>query len=395
MTLFTSLLPASYAEDGIEAHIARHAPSGRVLYLTVIVLVMTGAASMPFIQVPVVVQADGIVRPSIERQDARAAESGIVDAVYVVNGAVVKAGDTLLTLDIQGVRTRMALLDSIAAAQAEDLIDLGTLLAATDTTFVDIDVRSRQRRQQLTAHAAVEADLLATATLAHREAGRSRALHARGFATTELIEEREAAEYAADAAVRAHREQRRAQWFDDQARLTAEHHRLESERSGLREALSRYAVVAPVAGTVDLTALLSPGSVLQRGESVASISPNTELIAETWLPPRDIGLIHPGTHARLMIDAFNYREWGVVDAVVSDMSDDASVEGDGPRFRVRSRLIRTELRLSSGQRAAVRKGMTFRARFVIAERSLMQLIFDDLDGWLNPVGTTPAVSGAR
>ena len=96
-----------------------------------------------------------------------------------------------------------------------------------------------------------------------------------------------------------------------------------------------------------------------------------------------------------MIDAFNYRDWGVIEAVVRDISDDASLERDGPRFRVRSRLTRTELRLPGGRRVSIRKGMTFRARFVIARRSLMQLVFDDINDWLNPARSASAPPDVR
>ena len=133
-----------------------------------------------------------------------------------------------------------------------------------------------------------------------------------------------------------------------------------------------------------MAASLSAGSVLQRGERVATISPNTELIGEALLTPRDIALVRRGTPARLMIDALNYREWGVMDAIVIDVADDASLTGNEPVFRVRCHLARTELRLRGGQRAALGKGMTFRARFVVAERSLLRLLFDRADDWLNP-----------
>lgn len=381
------LLSAARLEDCVEAHIARHAPSGTVLYLTIIGLVMTAAASTPFIQVPVVVQADGIVRPSIERQEARAAESGIVQSVRVMDGAQVSAGDTLLTLDAEGVRTRLALLDSIAQAQTDDLADLEALLAAHDAPLAYVSVRTAHRRQQLREHLAIEADLLASAAIEDREAARLRELYARGFATAEQTERQDAAQYGAEAAVRAHRDQARTQWSDDNVALIVERRRIEVERSGLIEMLSRYAVVATVPGSVELAVTLSPGSVLERGERVATISPNTDLVAETLLPPRDIGLVRPGTPVRLMIDAFNYREWGVLEGVVSEISDDASLERDGPLFRVRCRLARTELRLRGGQRAMLKKGMTFRARILVANRSLLQLLFDDVDDRLNPART--------
>jgi hypothetical protein len=84
-----------------------------------------------------------------------------------------------------------------------------------------------------------------------------------------------------------------------------------------------------------------------------------------------------------------------VDGVVSEVADDASLSGDQPMFRVRCRLASNELRLRGGQRATLGKGMTFRARFVIAERSLLQLLFDDIDDWLNPARTPPTEIVAR
>lgn len=377
------LLSAADVEDSVEAHIARHAPSGAALYLTIMGLVMTAAASMPFIQVPVVVQADGIVRPTIERQEARAAESGVVRSVRVIDGAQVEATDTLLTLDVGSVATRLALLDSIAEAQATDLSDLELLLEVKRS----LQPRTAHRRQQAREYLAIEDDLLTRAAAERREAERVRALHARGFATPEQVDRQQTLERTADAAVREHRERTRTQWSNALGTLTEERRRLDAERSSLLETLSRHAVLAPVQGTVELSASLSPGSVLERGERVATISPNTDLVAETLLTPRDVGLVRVGTPVRLMVDAFNYRDWGVLECAVSEIADDVSLQEEAPAFRVRCPLADTELRLRGGQRASVKKGMTFRARFLVADRSLLQLLFDDIDDWLNPART--------
>ena len=102
-----------------------------------------------------------------------------------------------------------------------------------------------------------------------------------------------------------------------------------------------------------------------------------------------------GTPARLMIDALNYRDWGVVDATVIDVADDASLSAERPVFRVRCRLSRRELRLRGGHRIGLGKGMTFHARFVIAERSLLQLLFDDVDDWLNPARDRSLAAAGR
>jgi multidrug efflux pump subunit AcrA (membrane-fusion protein) len=103
------LVPAVLVEDCLDVHLSRHTPTGQALYLTTLALTIGAAAAMPMIQVPVTVQANGVLRPSIERQEARAAESGIVLAVYAREGQRVRAGDTVLVLDGSTIVTRLAI----------------------------------------------------------------------------------------------------------------------------------------------------------------------------------------------------------------------------------------------------------------------------------------------
>ena len=379
-----SLVPAALVEDCVEVHLARHAPTGHALYVTTLALTIGAAAALPLIHVPVTVQANGIIRPSIERQEARTAESGIVLAVYAREGQQARAGDTLLVLDASTVATRLAASDSIARAREEELADLATLLNGGDSVVSSSTFRTPHRRQQFREHAMIVSGLRSRADAEGHEAVRLHALRARGFAAAEQVDRQDESERAATAAVREHVERMRSAWSDDQARIADEIRRLTVERAELTATLARHVVIAPVDGTVELTAALSPGSVLQRGERVATLSPNTELIGEALLTARDIALVRRGTPVRLMVDALNYREWGPVDATVVTVADDAVLTGDQPVFRVRCQLANRELRLRGGQRASLSKGMTFRARFVIAERSLLQLLFDGVNDWLNP-----------
>lgn len=390
-----TLVPPPLVEDCVEVHLARHAPTGRALYLTTLALTIAAAAALPIVQVPITVQANGILRPTIERQEARAAESGIVRSVYARDGERVRAGDTLLVLDGGSVATRLATSDSIAHARETELADLTVLLDAGDSLVAARVLRTTYRRQQSREHAVILAELIARDAAEQRETDRLRALLGRGFVAPEQVERQDAAQRTAHAVVREHHERMRSQWSEAHARMADDLRRLSAERAELVDALARHVVIAPVAGTIELAASLSAGSVLQRGERVATISPNTELIGEALVTARDIALVRRGTPARLMIDALNYREWGAMDAMVIDVADDASLTGEQPAFRVRCHLARNELRLRGGQRAPLGKGMTFRARFVVAERSLLQLLFDGVDDWLNPARAPGADIVAR
>lgn len=62
------------------------------------------------------------------------------------------------------------------------------------------------------------------------------------------------------------------------------------------------------------------------------------LVVECHVSPQDIGLVKKRMRANFQIDAFNYNEWSLV----------------------------------------------VRTRFVVAERTLFQLLHDKADDWLNP-----------
>jgi membrane fusion protein, peptide pheromone/bacteriocin exporter len=384
-----SLAPASLIEDCVEVHLARHAPTGRGLYLTTIGLAVAAVAALPVVRVPVTIQASGILRPIIERQEARAAESGNVRAVYARDGQRVRAGDTLLMLNDSTVVAQLAAADSLARARTMELSDLTRLLDVEDYVVHLSTLRTAHRRQQARERAAVLTGLIARAAVEEREARRIQALLERGFAAPNQFQRQEESARAARSAVNEHQERLRSEWTEAQAKATDDLQRLAAERAELRDVLARHVILAPVDGTVEMATSLSAGSVLQRGETVATISPNTDVVGEALLAARDIALVRRGIRARLMIDALNYRDWGTVAGVVSEVADDASLSGNLPMFRVRCRLASNELRLRGGQRATLGKGMTFRARFVIAERSLLQLLFDDIDDWLNPARTPP------
>ena len=44
-----------------------------------------------------------------------------------------------------------------------------------------------------------------------------------------------------------------------------------------------------------------------------------------------------------------------------------------------------QLHLKNGFKGNLKKGMTLQARFVVARRSLWELLFDKVDDWVNPI----------
>jgi membrane fusion protein, peptide pheromone/bacteriocin exporter len=239
-------------------------------------------------------------------------------------------------------------------------------------------------RQEYAAYQSELARLSVTVERARLEAARVSEMLARGFAPPQELEDRKMDLARAVAERRAMIERTLSQWQGALASAKSALLRTSSALQQGRYDLARTALVAPIDGTITEMRSLSPGSFVEAGEELALISPSTQFVGEVYVAPRDIGLIRRGGSVRVLVDAFNYTEWGYITGTVNEISGDIRVVDGAPVFLVRCALDRSRLSLRNGVRGELRKGMSFRARFAIAERSLFQLLYDDVDAWLNP-----------
>jgi HlyD family secretion protein len=53
-------------------------------------------------------------------------------------------------------------------------------------------------------------------------------------------------------------------------------------------------------------------------------------------------------------------------------------------FKVKCSLNSSYLTLKNGIRGNIKKGMSVRAHFLVAKRSLFQLLYQNIDDWMNP-----------
>ncbi len=110
-----------------------------------------------------------------------------------------------------------------------------------------------------------------------------------------------------------------------------------------------------------------------------------KLTASCYVKPSDIGFIQKGQQVRLRIDAFNYKHWGTLSGRVTAISDELTVRDQQSFVEVRCQLDANHLQLKNGYKATLKKGMTFTAAFVLARRSLYELLSDKIENWVNPV----------
>ena len=377
--------PATFAEDSLDMYLARHGRMGRQIYLAMLGIVVIAGALLPVIHVQPSVRSVGVIRPEVEKHEVRARTSGIVAWVRLRENAAVRQGDTLAVLRSEALRERRDLLVSRADERQRFVHDLERL--AHGALPVASPASALQTPAFLKEHASFTialAEFSPRLEQATRELVRARTLLAQGFATPSEVEEKTFVLTRAESERASMRARFVADWEARLASYRLELATLAAERRQLTEETALYAVVAPVTGTVEQIASLSPGSFLSAADRLAVISPASKLLADVDVRPRDIGLLQVGMPVRLRIDAFDASDWGFVDGRIAEISSDVVPAGGQPAFRVRVSLEEDHLSLKTGFVGYLRKGMTLQARFLLAERSLWQLLFDDVSDWLDP-----------
>ncbi len=383
------LYPADALDDSLEAHLARHARAGRGVYFATLAMAIAAATALPLVKVNVTVRSPGIIRPATEKQEIHALVSALAAQVLVRDNQTVAQGDTIVLLHATALDDRAALLAARVLEKQRLLADLTLLLSRSGPVLQTADYQ-REYRQFVTE---VRDHRLAQ-DRALREAARVRDLYRTQSTTASDLEDKEFQLAQLQSQGRLILERYRTRWQTALTSLRSDLQDLASQQAQVAEQRAAYTITAPASGTVELVASLSAGSPVQEGELLAVISPRSDFVAQVYVAPRDIGLLRPGMAVRLMVDAFNYSDWGVIEGSVTEISDDF-VEVDGrPMFKVTCALARTRLSLANGFTSSVRKGMTLQARFVVAERSLLQLLRDDVNDWLNPARAPLAAAPA-
>lgn len=394
-----TLYPANMVQDSVESLFAAHGPQRPMVYWLLLSGVMGALIALPLVKVDVSVRASGWVRPETERADLRPAVSGHIAQVLARDNEHVHAGQPLLTLNARDVEERLARNRVLQAERAALVSDLSGL--TTDRVGVEEGRGSTasglkfQTTALLAEHAQFRAQLESyrlAETKARSELARYTTLAAKGIASQQELDNARYEVERLQAESKLVVEQAIAKW---EARLRDERAArtdLESEEKRLREELAQYTLRAPAGGVLIGFTGLSAGGFVAAGQILGAVSPEDALRVETFVSPKDVGLIRAQQAVRLQIDAYPYTQWGTLDGTVTAISGDlapsaapaAGGQGQAPVFKVLIRPAADHLALPNGVRGELKKGLTLSARFLVARRSLLQVLYEDVSSWLDP-----------
>ena len=387
------ILPSGFTEISVEHILRKYNRTPKVIYLTVLLLLVAGFVSLFFIHVDVSVRAQGILKTPGERIYPRASGTGYVQYVNPAlrENALITAGDTLIIIgrEVWGEQLQTALqrLDELSDLLA-DLSVLTTLpyrgARGNYNTTLTFQTAVYQQNYQLFCRRYQNALQAFEVTRVNYQRDRH-LLNNRAIAGVEY----EQTKYEYDQAIAAlstlYNEQKN-QWRMDEQRYREEQLDIQSRSNQLTIQQHELTVIAAVSGSVQQLHALRIGNYVTEGDVLMEISPEGDIFAECYVSPRDIGLIKIGQQAVLQVDAFNYNEWGMLHAQIIDIAHDVTFQeaSQMPFFRVFCEVEKEYMTLKNGHSARLKRGMTFTVRFTVTRRTLFQLLYDKMDNWLNP-----------
>lgn len=155
---------------------------------------------------------------------------------------------------------------------------------------------------------------------------------------------------------------------------------LQASREELKKAEEKNrlsAITSPVDGRVSQLAVHTVGGIVTAAEALLEVVPaDTKLQLEAWVANKDIGFIQTGQAAEIKVETFNFQKYGTVPGEVIDISPDAVEDKEKGRiYRVVLALEEPSFR-AGGRDVLLTPGMTATAEIKIRRKRVIEYFLD-------------------
>ena len=377
------IFPREIIEHSSQLYYFRYSVCNKCIYVSLILLFLVTIAALPLVQLNLYSSAPGIIAPIIQRQVLTTLTSGRIVYSGLQNNRYVRAGDTLLVIDNNGIDEQLRLCNIQIAEASIYLSDLDLLLHAEDF----------ENRHQLQSDKYRQAQLQALLELKEFQIryGRSKIEfnRYRHLFEREVVSVSEYEKIKLDCTISKSdmlqfRKQQQNIWQSEYIQIREHLDELVSKRRQLTKTKETFILIAPMNGHLLDVQPSSRGNTIITGTKLAEISPDTQLIADCYVRPKDIGLLRKELAVNFKLEAFDYNLWGTVGGKILEIGKDIEYREGIPVFKVRCKMDKSYLKMKNGIRGKIKKGMALSAQFQITKRTLWQLLYDKADQWINP-----------
>lgn len=374
-----SLFPKEILDYTSELYRYNFLKRSQTIYTILLVSIVIICAALPFIKIDLYTDSPGMIKPSKERNPITSPINGKINEVLVLENSPVEEGDTLVVLDDSSISHELRLLEEQIDSLKLYVHDLKlmchykTNLSNSLSTNLgksqflqyeqklkDInDIWQRQLSLFKTQNHLFEKGVIAKVE----------------FETSsyELEKSRNELQYF--------KKHQKNLWQNQLYQKQSDLRLAQTKLVSLKKSKDLHYIVSPSTGTVQELRGFETNNFLYTGTAIAEISPQTDLMVECYISPSDIGLLKKDHPVKYQIDAFDHIRWGMATGKIVRINEDISNINNLPMFKVLCSINETSLFLNKTIHGTFQKGMTLKALFFIENRSLFQLLFDELEDW--------------
>lgn len=353
----------------------------------------------------IVVNASGKVIPSSRIKSIASVEVSAVQAIYVQEGQLVKAGDILVELDASSAdadyrkASRGALEANLQMARASAMMkaieerekpNLPNMRGVPDDLVGETEAHLRKQGEEFRAKLArLDGEIqryTQTLKLATKRANDYRILAKERDVSEHAWLEKEQTAVELQGQVNDVKNQRAAliaqthkeswdAYVDGRKNLTG--NKQDAMRAEARSKLLR--LTSPVDGTVQQLTVHTVGGVVPAAQQLMIIVPSqSQVEVEAFVESKDIGFIAEGQRANVKIEAFDYTKYGTVPAKIIHVSKDAIVdEKKGLQYSIRVLLDQASINID-GKPMSLLPGMSATVEIKTGDRRIIEYALSPL-----------------
>ncbi len=363
----------------LENLISKNKTKSISIYLVLVLGILVFLGLLPIIKIDISSQSRGMVRSTTDNVPLTSVVNGKVTFINLKNNRAVEKGDTLVQLTLDNLDAEKASNQTLSATIQNQIQDLSLVVLGKSNLL-----KTPELQQEWFSYSSKREELLSKIVQAKTGYDRNKQLYDKGVIAKAEFEKYSFEYTYAQQALTGLEKNQRSVWQNKKRELEEQLQNLKGTLQKINVEAKNYIITAPISGTVENFSGIQVGSFLNASQPIATISATDQLIVESTVAPDDIGLIKKNQNVKFQLDAFNYNQWGLLEGKVIDIDRNITIQGEQAFFKVRCDLKNTVMRLKSGYKAQISKGMTLTTRYMVTRRSLYDLLFDKVDDWLNP-----------
>lgn len=382
------IFPIEIIENTAEYLTSKNRNKTFIIYNMILLFVILFVIFSFFISVDINIIASGVVKSPGERIVINSPYSTSIQKLSIKENMEVDKGDTLFVLNSSHIENEEVKLTSRLSEVKSYIRDLKKLSDITAETKQNLFLVTSVYQESYNYFLSKLLDLESKSKILYSNYKRQKKLLKYGDIAASAFERIELEYNNSINAINLHYKQSTNEWQIVLDKYIVERRDLITQLNLCAIKKNELVVLSPVKGIVQKIEGIDTGSQVQIGQKILELSPDSVLLVECLVSPKDIGYLRLGQNVKMQVDAFNYNEWGLAKGLVSEIFKDIYLintpKGTMSFFKVLVDIKTPYLELTNGYKGCIKRGMGVNARIKVTRRTLFQLLYDKVDNWTNP-----------